>query len=85
MEKKELHPQIFLIKDFLSQDECDQYINRSEEQQFEEAKISVYGRQLMNKGIRNNDRLMMFDESIAEGLLKELQNFYLRNRKAIIF
>ncbi|MGG7439800.1 2OG-Fe(II) oxygenase [Chryseobacterium arthrosphaerae] len=75
MEKKELHPQIFLIKDFLSHEECDQYIHRSEEQQFEEAKISVYGRQLMNKGIRNNDRLMMFDEIIAEGLFKRAAEF----------
>lgn len=35
MEKKELHPQIFLIENFLTED---QYISLSQEKVFEEAK-----------------------------------------------
>lgn len=68
MEKTELHPQIFLIEDFLTEAECDYYINLSQEKGFEEAKINVFGRQLMNKGIRNNDRVMIFDTTMAEKL-----------------
>jgi hypothetical protein len=75
MEKIELHPQIFLIEDFLTETECDQYINLSQEKVFEEAKINVFGRQHMNKGVRNNDRLMIFDETMAEDLFKKASEF----------
>jgi hypothetical protein len=75
MEKIELHPQIFLIEDFLTETECDQYINLSQEKVFEEAKINVFGRQQMNKGVRNNDRLMIFDETMAEDLFKKASEF----------
>ena len=75
MEKIELHPQIFLIEGFLTEAECDHYINLSQEKVFEEAKINVFGRQQMNKGVRNNDRLMIFDERIAEELFKKAAAF----------
>jgi prolyl 4-hydroxylase len=38
MEKKELHPQIFLIEDFLTPQECDYYIELANGGVFEEAK-----------------------------------------------
>ncbi|PWN68673.1 oxidoreductase, 2OG-Fe(II) oxygenase [Chryseobacterium phosphatilyticum] len=75
MEKIELHPQIFLIEDFLTENECDQYISLSMGKGFEEAKVSVHGQQLMNKGVRNNDRLMIFDNNLAEGLFKRATEF----------
>ncbi|MDR3024074.1 hypothetical protein [Chryseobacterium sp.] len=75
MEKIELHPQIFLIEDFLTEIECDHYINLSQEKVFEEAKINVFGRQQMNKGVRNNDRLMIFDTTLAEELFNKALEF----------
>ncbi|MFZ4931693.1 2OG-Fe(II) oxygenase [Chryseobacterium sp. Mn2064] len=75
MEKTELHPQIFLIESFLTDTECDQYISLSQEKVFEEAKINAFGRQLMNKGIRNNDRLMIFDSNMAEELFEKAATF----------
>ncbi|NIF05844.1 oxidoreductase, 2OG-Fe(II) oxygenase [Chryseobacterium sp. Tr-659] len=75
MEKIELHPQIFLIKNFLAEEECDQYIKLSQEKDFEEAKITVFGQQQMSKGVRNNDRLMIFDETMAEDLFKKAAAF----------
>ena len=75
MEKIELHPQIFLIEDFLTEAECNDYIALSHEKVFEEAKINVGGRQLMSKGIRNNDRLMIFDNNLAEELFKKAAEF----------
>jgi len=75
MEKTVLHPQIFLIENFLTHEECDRFINESEDRKFEEAKINVFGRQLMNKGVRNNDRVMIFDENTAEDLFKKAAEF----------
>ncbi len=75
MKKTELHPQIFLIENFLSEAECDECIDTSEEKVFEEAKITMFGKQLMSKGVRNNDRLMIFDRDLAERLFKRAYDF----------
>ncbi|MGH1518533.1 prolyl hydroxylase family protein [Chryseobacterium sp. JK1] len=82
MEKTELHPQIFLIESFLTDTECDQYISLSQEKVFEEAKINAFGRQLMNKGIRNNDRLMIFDSNMAEELFEKAAAFLPKEHEA---
>ncbi|AZA47882.1 2OG-Fe(II) oxygenase [Chryseobacterium carnipullorum] len=75
MEKTELHPQIFLIEDFLTAEACDKYIAMAEGKVFEEAQINVHGRQMMSKGIRNNDRLMIFDHDLAEDLFRIAEQF----------
>jgi prolyl 4-hydroxylase len=75
MEKTELHPQIFLIEDFLTPQECDYYIELANGEVFEEAKINMYGHQLMNKGVRNNDRLMIFDNELAKNLFEKAVGF----------
>ncbi|MDQ0592219.1 prolyl 4-hydroxylase [Chryseobacterium ginsenosidimutans] len=75
MEKIELDPQIFLIEDFLTHTECDEYILMSQKEVFEEAKINMKGQQLMNKGIRNNDRLMVFNKDLAENLFMRAVDF----------
>ncbi|WP_435524532.1 hypothetical protein [Chryseobacterium indoltheticum] len=43
------------------------------------------GRQMMSKGVRNNDRLMIFDNNLAENLFKKRLNFFLKLMKIIIF
>lgn len=85
MEKTELRPQIFLIEDFLTAEACDKYIAMAEGKVFEEAQINVHGRQMMSKGIRNNDRLMIFDHDLAEDLFRIAEQFLLRNTKIISF
>jgi len=75
MEKTELHSQIFLIEDFLTEAECEEYISMTENKVFEEAKINLQGQQLMNKGVRNNDRLMIFDKKLAETLFEKAAQF----------
>lgn len=75
MEKTELHPQIFLIEDFLTAEACDEYIAMAEGKVFEEAQINVHGRQMMSKGIRNNDRLMVFDHDLAEDFFRKAEQF----------
>ncbi|NPA07875.1 MAG: oxidoreductase, 2OG-Fe(II) oxygenase, partial [Chlorobi bacterium] len=75
MKKTELHPQIFLIENFLSDQECDHYIEMTKDKVFEEAKINMRGRQVMSKGIRNNDRLMIFDNNLAKNLFQRAVEF----------
>lgn len=43
MEKTELHPQIFLIEDFLTSSICDEYVAMAQGKVFEEAKINMNG------------------------------------------
>lgn len=81
MEKTELHPQIFLIEDFLADEACDEYIAMAEGKVFEEAQINVHGRQMMSKGIRNNDRLMVFDLDLAEDLFRKAEQFLPREHE----
>ncbi|MBB4806962.1 hypothetical protein HNP38_002258 [Chryseobacterium defluvii] len=75
MKKIDLHPQVFLIEDFLTHPECEKYLVMSQDRVFEEAKINMNGRQLMNKGVRNNDRLMIFDDQQAIGLFQKAFDF----------
>lgn len=75
MKKIELHPEIFLVKEFLSQQECNEFIEKGELVSFEEAKINVDGRQIRAKGIRNNERLLFKDEILAEKVWKKIQPF----------
>lgn len=75
MKKIELNPKVFLIEDFLSSEECDAYVEFSRTQEFEEAKINSGGIQVMNKGVRNNDRILFFDTDLAETLWKRVKGF----------
>lgn len=75
MKKIELHPQAFVIEDFLSSKECSNYIEKAEQQTFEEAKINMLGNQVMNKTVRNNDRLLFFDENLAKDLWLKIKEF----------
>lgn len=81
MKKTELHPQIFLIEDFITDEECDHYIDLTQDKDFEEAKINVHGNQLMNKGVRNNDRLMVFDNDLAKNLFQRANEFLPQNHE----
>jgi len=70
MIKNVLHPEIFLIEDFLSKNMCDYFIEKGEQVSFEEAKVSIDGRQVKIKGIRNNQRIMFKDQLLADKIWK---------------
>ncbi|MDY8137756.1 2OG-Fe(II) oxygenase [Aquimarina sp. 2201CG5-10] len=75
MNKIELHPEVFLIKDFLSKEKCDHFIEKGELVSFEEAKVNVGGqRQVINKGIRNNQRVLFFDHQLERSIWKKIQS-----------
>ena len=72
MEKRNLHPDIFLVKDFLSEKECNLFIEIGEEATFEEAKINVQGKQIMLKAVRDNKRVLFKDEILAQSIWKKI-------------
>ncbi|WP_299121839.1 2OG-Fe(II) oxygenase [uncultured Tenacibaculum sp.] len=75
MKKVELHPEIFTIENFFTVDECKEYLELYKNTTFEEAKISIDGKQVMNKNIRNNDRHIFFNQKLAENLWYKLKQF----------
>ena len=79
MTKNILHPEIFLIEDFLNKDMCDHFIEKGEQVSFEEAKVAIDGRQVKVKGIRNNQRIMFKDELLADKIWKLIVPHVLSN------
>jgi prolyl 4-hydroxylase len=59
---------IFAIKNFLSPAECEQHIQRSEALGFAEAPITTNIGFVLNKDVRDNDRVMLDDVALATDL-----------------
>ncbi|WP_405205759.1 prolyl hydroxylase family protein [Aquimarina sp. LLG6339-5] len=77
MTKRVLHSEIFLIENFLSKEMCDFFIEKGEQVSFEEAKVSIDGRQVKMKGIRNNQRIMFKDQLLADKIWDKIQPYVL--------
>jgi prolyl 4-hydroxylase len=75
MKRIELHEKIFLVEDFLTTEECQHYINEGLVKGFEEAKVNIDGEQTMFKGIRNNERILFFDNDLAISLFDKIKTF----------
>ena len=63
--------QIFLIHDFLSSEECIQLIQRSENLVYEQATVA----DTIINSVRNNDRVMLDDPSLAESMFLRAKPF----------
>lgn len=66
MEKLEDH--IYVVDNFLSHEECDELIAKSEKKKYKEAKVNLRGRQVLMTTVRNNLRVMYKDRGYAEEL-----------------
>ncbi len=76
MEKTELHKDIFLIENFLSEKECVSLIEKSEQIGYEEAKVQTgLNTASMIKGIRNNERILYKDGDLATELYNRVIQF----------
>lgn len=67
--------EIYTIDNFLSEEECDALIAKSEAIGFEEAKVNMDGGQKMMKMIRDNERVMYTDLIFAFQLWKKLKPY----------
>lgn len=65
MKCTKLSPDIFTIEDVLSQEECDAMIGRAEDLGFEIATINTARGTQIVAAIRNNDRVIFDDHSLA--------------------
>ncbi|HKB40369.1 MAG TPA: 2OG-Fe(II) oxygenase [Gemmataceae bacterium] len=71
MEKEELDGErIFLLHNFLSPEECEQFIARTEEAGYSDAPITTAVGFVMRKDIRDNDRVMIDHEELARQLFE---------------
>lgn len=66
---------IWTIKNFLSKKECDDLIYISEASGYKEATVSFSSGAKMMKGLRNNERILVKDVSLAHKLWEKLQPF----------
>ncbi len=67
--------QVFTVASFFSAEECARYIVMSENAGYEEAAVGTRFGQEMRKDIRNNERLILDDEKLAEELWQRLAPF----------
>ena len=76
MEKLVLHPNVFILEDFLTKTECLHFINVGEKAGFEAAKVQVGGaQQSLITGIRNNERVEYNNQRLADELWKRFETF----------
>lgn len=66
---------IWVIENFLSQNECKELISMSESLGYEEAEVSLAEGSKMMKGIRNNYRLLYQDFELADKFWTKLKAF----------
>lgn len=75
MKKQNITKNIFLIDDFLTEEECDFHIKASEKIGYEQAKVNVNGKQIIMTTVRNNQRVLMLDEEMAVEIWEKLKHF----------
>ena len=75
MEKLILDEDVYLIKNFLSDAECQTYIEQSEAIGYEEATVTTNEGQKMIKAIRNNQRVIIQDVDLATDFWRRAQSF----------
>lgn len=76
---KEIEKDIWIIDDFFTKEECDTHIMASEKVGYEMAKVNVNGRQTLLTSVRDNQRVLLFDEEMTEEIWEKLAP-YISNR-----
>jgi predicted 2-oxoglutarate/Fe(II)-dependent dioxygenase YbiX len=72
---KKLEDHIYVIDNFLSHEECDQMIAKSEKRGYKAAKVNLHGRQVLMTNVRNNLRVMYKDKAYAEELWNKVKSY----------
>lgn len=77
MRKELLTPRddVFVIRDFLTRQECESHIARTEAAGYGDAPVSTFAGPVINKRMRNNDRVMVDDVDLAAELWERLRPF----------
>lgn len=76
MEKEQLDcDRIFVVRDFLTPAECEQFIARSEAVGYGDAPITTAAGFVMRKDVRNNERVMVDDPDLTATLFERAKPF----------
>lgn len=75
MKKIDLDKDVFIVENFLNEQECREFIRRSEDIGYEEAMVQMHGRQVMMKNIRDNSRVMFKDYQLADQIFNKIKAF----------
>ena len=59
----------------MSKQECDFFIEKGEQVSFQEAKVNIDRKQVMVKGIRNNQCVLFKDDELAESVWAKIKPF----------
>jgi predicted 2-oxoglutarate/Fe(II)-dependent dioxygenase YbiX len=79
---------IFVIRNFLTPEECSDFVARSEQAGYEEATITTTAGFVMNKDVRDNARLLLDEVDLAARLWQRAAPFLpqnIRNSQAVGF
>lgn len=76
MEKKQLLDEVYVIKNFFSQKECEEFVEFAEQKGFEEAKVNMDGKQVLMTMVRNNERVLHTNQNWANTFWLRLREFH---------
>jgi hypothetical protein len=75
MERRQLTQNIFTISDVLSSTECQQLIDFTEAEGFDAATINAWDGPRLDREVRNNDRVIVDDLTLAEQVWNRVKAF----------
>ena len=75
MERRQLTQNIFTISDVLSSTECQQLIDFAEARGFDAATINAWDGPRLDREVRNNDRVIVDDLTLAEQVWNRVRAF----------
>ncbi len=76
MQLQKYNKDVYTIANFLSIEQCEKLISISEQLGYEEAKVNMSGRQTMMKSVRDNERLLHFNDGLATLYWNQLKTFH---------
>lgn len=68
-------PDVGTVSEFMSADECAQFVKLSEDKKYEDAPVSTPDGMIIMKDVRNNERVMIDDTEIAANLYARIKLF----------
>ena len=75
MKKIGLVAGIFVIENFLTKNECEDFISKSESMEYEDAAIQTKDGPRIYKEVRNNSRIIFDDHELAEFIYEKAKPY----------
>lgn len=66
---------VFTVDNFMTEEESKRWIQFSEDEGYEDAKVNMGGHQVLNQSVRNNERFIYDSVELAEELWERIKEF----------